>query len=182
MTKRATAWLLAASLCPSLAGCDSQEIKGCAELGALCIPIAPVGLVYGAYRASQRAHHAPSASATRAWAEKGDALAQFALCQMYSDGDDVAKDDAEAANWCRRSAEQGLGKAQIQIGLFYETGRGVAQDNVQADVWYNLATISEKSFDTVIDDAVKRRDDLEKRMAPEQIAEARRRAWSWLAR
>jgi TPR repeat protein len=42
--------------------------------------------------------------ATKAKAEKGDAIAQFNIGYAYFNGSGVAKDEAEAAKWCRRAA------------------------------------------------------------------------------
>ena len=44
---------------------------------------------------------------TKKKAEAGDAWAQFNLGNMYSEGEGVPKDSAEAVNWYRKAAEQG---------------------------------------------------------------------------
>ena len=72
-------------------------------------------------------------------AEKGDAVAQFNLGRMYSDGDGVAKDEREAVKWWRKAAEQGYAKAQYNLGWGYMNGRGVAEDGREAVKWYRKA-------------------------------------------
>ncbi len=52
----------------------------------------------------------------------------------------------------------------------YYKGRGVPQDDVQAHKWVNLAK------------ATKNRDNVAKRMTPDQIAEALRLAREWRAK
>ena len=50
-------------------------------------------------------------------AEQGDALGQYALGWMYSNGKGVTQDYAEAVKWYRKSAEQGDASAQRLIPL-----------------------------------------------------------------
>ena len=44
--------------------------------------------------------------AVRQMAERGDADAQYALGDMYANGQSVPKDDAQAVSWYRKAAEQ----------------------------------------------------------------------------
>ena len=115
------------------------------------------------------------AEKVRAAAEKGDAEAQYELGAKYAAGQGVPRDGAEAAKWYQKSADQRFAPAQLRLAVLYETGFGVVQDNVQADMWYTIAASAEKTTVT----AVNWRDDIEKRMTPEQIAEAKRRAQEW---
>ena len=57
-------------------------------------------------------------------AKRGDAVAQFSLGLMYSQGHGVTKDYAEALRWCRLAAVQGLASAQYNLGTMYADGRG----------------------------------------------------------
>jgi TPR repeat protein/DNA-binding IscR family transcriptional regulator len=72
-------------------------------------------------------------------AEQGHAIAQNNLGIMYSSGQGVPQDDAEAAKWYRRAAEQGEAFAQYNLGIMYDTGRGVQHDDGQAAKWYHRA-------------------------------------------
>ncbi|MFB3150347.1 MAG: tetratricopeptide repeat protein, partial [Alphaproteobacteria bacterium] len=65
-------------------------------------------------------------------ADAGDAPAQTKLGDMYSDGQGVAQDDAEAVRWYRLAADQGDANAQFNLGVMYDHGRGVAQDDAEA--------------------------------------------------
>ena len=75
----------------------------------------------------------------RAKAEKGDATAQNNLGVMYANGNGVAKDPAEAANWHRKAADQGFASAQYNLGVRYDNGNGVAKDPAEAVKWYRKA-------------------------------------------
>ena len=101
-------------------------------------------------------------------AEQGNAAAQWALGVSYSYGNGVAKDYVEAVKWYCKSAEQGESKAQCLLGICYAKGEGVAKDFVEAYACWNLASATDK-------DAGKFRDDLEKKMSPQQVADAQAR-------
>jgi TPR repeat protein len=75
----------------------------------------------------------------RPLAEQGDSDAQFNLGSMYSTGQGVLQDDAEAARWYRLAAEQGFADAQFNLGVRYSNGKGVPQDYAEAVKWYRLA-------------------------------------------
>ena len=66
----------------------------------------------------------------------GNANAQNHLGVIYSNGQGVAQDDAEALKWFRKAAEQGHVKAQKNLGDMYVTGKGVAQSDAEAAQWY----------------------------------------------
>ncbi len=53
---------------------------------------------------------------------------------MYSFGEGVAKDQAEAARLFRLAADQGYVFAQNALGAMYFEGKGVAKDVAQAAV------------------------------------------------
>jgi TPR repeat protein len=67
------------------------------------------------------------------------AAGQFNLACCYTDGKGVEKDLAEAAKWYRKAAEQGVARAQYNLGMFHEYGYGVAQDYEEAVKWYRKA-------------------------------------------
>ena len=68
---------------------------------------------------------APEPAALRAKAEQGDPDAQNALGNLYTAGQGVAQDFAEAMKWYRAAGEKGSAAAQFNLGLAYEMGRGV---------------------------------------------------------
>jgi TPR repeat protein len=75
----------------------------------------------------------------RPLAEQGDARAQSNLGWMYSNGQGVLQDYAEAVKWSRLAAEQGYATGQNNLGLMYNDGEGVSQNHGEAVRWYRLA-------------------------------------------
>ena len=99
---------------------------------------------------------------------------------MYSEGQGVPQDYAEAGKWYRRSAEQGYAQAQYNLGLWYAQGEAGPHDDVQAHMWFNLATARFPPSDILSRSAaIKNRDTLASRMTPDQIAQAQRLAREW---
>ncbi len=58
---------------------------------------------------------------------------------MYSNGQGVPQDYAEAVKWYRKAAEQGATEAQNSLGFMYYKGRGVPQDYAEAVKWFRKA-------------------------------------------
>ncbi len=111
-------------------------------------------------------------------AEKGLAEAQFSLGDMYVKGKGVTQDFADAVKWYHLAAEQGDAYGQLYLGNMYAKGKGITQDYVQAHMWANLAAAQlQPGLDG--DRAVNIRDDAEKHMTPDQVAEAQRLAREW---
>ncbi len=110
-------------------------------------------------------------------AEQGDAKAQYNLGVMYAKGQGVPQDYQEAVRWYRLAAEQGHASGQFSLGAMYTAGQGVPKDYVLAHMWLNLA-----AGKGVKKGVGKFRDNLEKGMAPAQIAEAQRLAREWTAK
>ena len=112
---------------------------------------------------------------TRLAAEQGDARGQSLLAATYFNGHGVVEQDhGEAARWARLAAEQGDAGAQMLLGVSYLNGTGVEQDDVSAYMWLTL------SASGGIQGAGALRGRLaERRMTPEQIAEAEARARDW---
>ena len=75
----------------------------------------------------------------KAWAERGDPVAQYNLGFCYRNGEGVAKDFVQAVSWYRKAAEHGDAEAQFNLGNCYANGEGVAKDQVQAVSWYRKA-------------------------------------------
>ena len=97
------------------------------------------------------------------------AAAQYNLGVCYDVGQGVEKDYNEAVKLYRQAAEQGYDRAQNNLGLSYEDGNGVEKDHVEAYAWYNLAA-------TTYEASAKHRDDLEKKMTPQQVTAGQKRA------
>lgn len=107
-------------------------------------------------------------------AKQRDAKAQYNLGVCYENGRGVAQDAAEAVKWYRKATAQNLAEAQYNLGVCYALGNGVAKDPVEACKWWTLAAAQGAA------DAETNRIQLESGMSPEQIAEAKQRATSWL--
>ena len=110
-------------------------------------------------------------------AEQGNAAAQNNLGVMYSTGEGVPQNDAEAVKWLRLAAEQGVARAQYTLGLNYALGQGVPQDYVEAHKWVNLAAAQSQGDEKT--QYAKNRDLISEQMTPQQIAEAQRLAREW---
>jgi TPR repeat protein len=122
-----------------------------------------------------RGDYAAALDEWRLLAERGNTLAQLNIGYMYHYGRGVPQDYPEAVKWYRRAAEQGYALAQYNLGIMYYQGRGVVKNYVQAHMWFNLASTS-----GIVENAGSNRDTLEKKMTPDQIAEARNLAQAWV--
>lgn len=100
-------------------------------------------------------------------AELGVVAAQLNLAFMYIEGLGVPQDPAQAAQWFQRAADLGNAEAQQNLGVLYRDGSGVAQSDVEAVKWFRIAG-AESDAGAV-----------EKRMKPEQVADANRLAAEW---
>ncbi|MBX9945844.1 MAG: sel1 repeat family protein [Reyranella sp.] len=132
----------------------------------------------GAY---ERKDMATAVRIWRQWAEKGNAEAQTLLGAMYWSGEGVPRDHREAALWFLRAAHQGYARAQNDIGFMYGFGEGIPPaDDVEAYKWLTLAIerYTAKNQER-LDQAIKDKATLAKRMSRAQIAEAERRAKAW---
>ena len=93
----------------------------------------------------------------------------------YEDGQrawDAGRHSEALREW-QASANAGDAKAMLALGRLYEQGLGVPQNYVQAHKWFSLAA---SRFEA---EAVKERDALAARMAPEQVAKAQEQAAAW---
>lgn len=105
-------------------------------------------------------------------ADAGYAASQYNLGYLFANVTEP-RNPIAAANWIRKSADQGYPRAEHLLGLLYRDGIGVPKDYVQAYMWLNLAAA------TGDDVAVNRRNDLERLMTPERIAEAQDLTARW---
>ncbi len=79
---------------------------------------------------------AKAAAIYRTLADKGDAIAQIQLGNLYERGVGVGKDMSEAYSWYEKSAGLGNGYAAAHLGTMYYLGNGVNQDYGQAAAWF----------------------------------------------
>ncbi|MEI8397065.1 MAG: tetratricopeptide repeat protein, partial [Rhodospirillaceae bacterium] len=89
--------------------------------------------------AAQRGDFATAHRLLRPVAEQGDALAQYSLGLMYSNGDGASQDYKEAAKWYFLVAQQGVVPAQGNLASMFMSGKGVDQDYKQALFLIKLA-------------------------------------------
>jgi localization factor PodJL len=78
-------------------------------------------------------------SSLRAAAGRGDAPAQYEIALRFAEGDGVAQNFTEAAQWFERAAKQGLVPAQFRLGGLYEKGLGVKKNLDTARRYYVAA-------------------------------------------
>lgn len=81
-------------------------------------------------------------SALEAQAQAGDDRAMVQLGVAYLNGEGVAKDPLEAANWFRKAAARENPRAMVWLGYVYEKGLGLpggTPDPSQALEWYARA-------------------------------------------
>ena len=66
-------------------------------------------------------------------------MLKLILGVMYTTGNGVPKDEAEALKLFRLAAEQGNTQAQTNLGVMYTTGNGVPKDEAEALKLFRLA-------------------------------------------
>lgn len=109
-------------------------------------------------------------------AEQGDAIAQSNLGIMYKEGSPVDFDENAAFNWFSKAAEQGDAIAQQNMGLMYAQGVIFPKDYPLSYMWLSLSAAQNNAA------AIKFKDQLEKKMTPEQITKAQQLMTDWLAK
>lgn len=119
----------------------------------------------------------------RSKAEAGDARAQHAYANLLMNGNGlVLRDLAAAHKWWRKAANQGDVMSQMTLGLRYEQGDGglkggVEKDEVEAYAWLAIAAANDGDQPhNTKNIAIKWRDDLGKRLTPDQKARALQRS------
>lgn len=70
-------------------------------------------------------------------AEQGHAKAQFAIANMYLNGQGVERDALTASLWFRKAALQGDLAAGDHLGILFRDGLGVERDDIEAAWWFN---------------------------------------------
>jgi TPR repeat protein len=102
-------------------------------------------------------------------ADQGMAPAQYALGQMYLNGDGVEQNVVKAVELYTQAAKQGLLEAQADLGFLYATREDkVSQDFLFAYKWLSLAV---QKGDRI---AIKDLEKLAATMTNEQIEEAKK--------
>ena len=94
---------------------------------------------YDCWNAFTKRDFTPAAAFCLDAAKQGFVAAQNNLGVMYSLGQGVARDDAEAVKWFRKAAEQGNADAQNNLGLMFSLGRGAKKYDAEAVKWYRMA-------------------------------------------
>ena len=145
-------------------------------------------------------------------ADKGNALAQSGLGDLYYRGLGVATDYQKAIKWYRKAIKQKEPLAQFSLGYMYYGGLGVPQDFQEAIKWYrqaavkrhrsslnNLGYMYSQGLGVPVDKitahmwyniaasfgdgvALKNRKKIERQLAPSQLNKAQDKARAWLAK
>ncbi len=68
-------------------------------------------------------------------AERGAAMASYALSSLYMSKNDLAR----GLQWMEKAAEQGFGNAQGMLGIHYSLPKNPQKDLVKACVWLKVA-------------------------------------------
>ena len=130
-----------------------------------------LGSMYANYRGVPK-DYAKAAQWYEQAAAQGHARAQFDLGDLYHMGKGVPRDYGKARQWYEQAAAQGHAQAQLHLGILYANGQGVSKDDVRAYMWSILAVVHSTNDNQM--SVVSYRDNIARRMAPEQIAEAQR--------
>jgi serine/threonine protein kinase len=72
-------------------------------------------------------------------ANLGEPRAMLQMGEDYSDGQDVTKDEKEAARWFRLSADAGNTSGMVFLGAMYSMGEGVDKSDQEAAKWFEKA-------------------------------------------
>ncbi len=112
---------------------------------------------------------ATAAEVFREAAERGDAMGQNSLGELYEAGNGVPQDYEKAVLWYRRAAVQGHAGGQFNLGRMYRDGKGVPQNFIEGYAWINLGARQD-----TIGSLRRARDALAQRLGAAQLTEAQR--------
>jgi TPR repeat protein len=146
---------------------------------ALVLPLAAWAGRDEAIEAYTTGDFAKALAEFQALADQGDSEGQYFLGLFYHNAFGVKRDQAEALKWFLKAAQQGDARSQYYAGIMYAAGQGVAKDLPMADMWLTLSAANSKSS---YRDSLYTREELgkiEKKMTPEQIAQAKELARNW---
>lgn len=110
---------------------------------------------------------------TEAAALQGHAAAQLNLGSLYYFGNGVREDRDQAVEWYENSARAGNGAAAFTLAAMHRDGDHVDRDPVLAHAWAAWAARYDHP------EAPAMMEELEDRMRPEQLSEARRTFARW---
>lgn len=175
--------LLCAAGCAFTCGCDKKATPPKNEN--------PSARTESAKRVSQREQ--AKFEETKAKAEQGDAQAQHNMGHYYAQGHYVAMDWAGAVKWFRKAADQNHVMAQRSLAHHYEQAYGGVENNlVEAYAWRSIVaepaanpwqgsktkpTSAQLTAQAAAqaERAVADRDNLAKKMTPQQLADGKKR-------
>jgi len=112
-------------------------------------------------------------------ADQGNVEGQYLVGFLYHNGFGVKRDQNEALKWFQKAAQQGDARAQYYVGIMYAAGQGAPKDLQTADMWLTLSANNPKSS---YRDSLYTREEIskiEKKMTPEQIAQAKELVKNW---
>ena len=115
-----------------------QLLLGCVFFFAL-LAQAMADALSDAQRAFDAGDYAKAATLYLPLAKQGNAVAQFHLGLVYSQGLLILSDYPEATQWYLLAANQGYAPAQVKIGAMYAQGQWVPQDYKKAVQWFQYA-------------------------------------------
>lgn len=105
-------------------------------LSIVCLVAPSMANIKTGENAYHRGEYATAMRELAPLAKQGNAVAQYHLGLLYSNGQSVPKDDAQARQWYEKAATQGHVGAQVNLGILYDYGRGGPQDFKMAVRWY----------------------------------------------
>jgi uncharacterized protein len=100
--------------------------------------------------------------------------AQFALGEMYLEGNGVKKNHQQAMKWLTAAARKRHAGAQALLGDLYWGGKGVKKDHTRALMWYTLAAETAKPAEDLL--IIERYNELKSELADDERLEAEARA------
>jgi localization factor PodJL len=100
-------------------------------------------------------------------AERGSAKAMHNLAVLDADGGGKGANYKSASTWFRKAADRGVADSQFNLGILYARGIGVEQNLAESFKWFSLAAAQGDA------DAVRKRDDIAKRLDPQSLAAAK---------
>lgn len=106
-------------------------------------------------------------------AESGNIKAMHNLAVLSAGRTAKLPDYKTAAQWFKSASEYGLADSQFNLAVLHESGLGVAQSVEDAYFWFALAA---RNGDT---EAVRRQNELQQRLNPTQLEEAKRKLDNW---
>lgn len=109
-------------------------------------------------------------------AEGGNIKAMHNLAVLSAGRTAKTPDYAAAATWFEAAAERGLADSQFNLAVLFDGGLGVGKDLKVAYKWFALAASGGDQ------EAVRRRDDMERTMLPADLAAARKLVSAWNAK